>query len=806
MSRASYANAWGVDMATLALRRERVATNEGVTPAILLALLLICVTGSIATAGWTGNLGLALTPALSALVLGSLIAPTRARGWLAHLFMLTLGVPAATLFFLPAFPNLLTLEQRLNVIALIWRTWFSLRLAGENIVSIFLSKQGLLITDVAPPLEQRADTIDPIFLMILLYAMWMLAYLSAWFLYRRHQVWGAILLPGAAMVINLFYAQPQSGLYLGLFLLGVLLLLVRVNLNALEGMWRRAAVGYSTDITFDFISYGALFALLLILLAWILPPTAPGPEWLKVFDTLQAQWQEFEDNFQHNFFLRPAGRPQPSPFGGATLVIGGPPNLGQRPVMNVQATAGRYWRGTVYDKYMGFGWVSTHNDSLNLNANDARLGNAGDALRQEITQTVQVLLPESTILFAAAQPLRFDVPTEIRYAQPPASLSPALDLALARPRRALRAGDKYTAISAISIADEVALRRAARDYPEWIAANYLALPDDLPRRVRDLARTITAAAENPHDQAAALEAYLRTKITYNDSVSAPPAGRDGVDYMLFERPEGYCNYYASALAVLARAVGIPARVASGYALGDYRDGVYSVFEFNAHAWPELYFPGYGWIEFEPTASQPLIERPKRFAPTSDDSATTSATDRRSGREANADLLDDELNQNPGNRNVNWYTNVDESLRAALAAAAILAFAMLAALAARQWQFRARFARLAPSAQAYAEMIARAGWLSVRTQEHATPFETAQMIGEAIPQGATAVDRIASLYVRERYGARPLSPGESAALRVMRQDFRAAWRQRIVQHAMELVVARINRVIERINELGERAER
>jgi hypothetical protein len=276
--------------------------------------------------------------------------------------------------------------------------------------------------------------------------------------------------------------------------------------------------------------------------------------------------------------------------------------------------------------------------------------------------------------------------------------------------------------------------------------------------------------------------------------------------VLFDRLEGYCNYYASAMAVLARAIGIPARVASGYALGDYRDGVSSVFEFNAHAWPELYFPGYGWIEFEPTASQPLIERPRRSTSTSDDSASPGATDRRVGREANADLLDDELDQNPGNRNVNWYTNADASLRIALAAAVVLSLATLAVLAARQWQFHARFARLAPGAQAYAEMIARAGWLGVRATDIATPFEIAGRIGAAIPQGAAAVDRIASLYVRERYGARPLTPVESAALRGVRQDFRAAWRQRIVQRVMEFVVARLNHVIERINALGEQAAR
>ena len=83
-----------------------------------------------------------------------------------------------------------------------------------------------------------------------------------------------------------------------------------------------------------------------------------------------------------------------------------------------------------------------------------------------------------------------------------------------------------------------------------------------------------------------------------------------MDYVLFERPEGYCNYYASAMAVLARSVGIPARVASGYAVGSPSDdGLYHINEANAHSWPEIYLGELGWVEFEPTSARPEIVRP-----------------------------------------------------------------------------------------------------------------------------------------------------------------------------------------------------
>jgi hypothetical protein len=85
-----------------------------------------------------------------------------------------------------------------------------------------------------------------------------------------------------------------------------------------------------------------------------------------------------------------------------------------------------------------------------------------------------------------------------------------------------------------------------------------------------------------------------------------------VDYFLFDLKTGYCDYYATAMAVLARASGIPSRLSIGYASGNYYPelAIYRVSEANAHSWPELYFPGIGWVEFEPTASLPQIERPK----------------------------------------------------------------------------------------------------------------------------------------------------------------------------------------------------
>jgi hypothetical protein len=153
------------------------------------------------------------------------------------------------------------------------------------------------------------------------------------------------------------------------------------------------------------------------------------------------------------------------------------------------------------------------------------------------------------------------------------------------------------------------LRAAGSDYPDRVRETYLALPDGLPGRVRNLALDLTATQPTPYDRALAIESYLRT-IPYTLDIPSPPADRDLVDYFLFDLKRGFCDYDASAMVVLARAAGLPARLVVGYASGAYspEQARFVVTEADAHAWAEVYYPGFGWVEFEPTRGRPPIER------------------------------------------------------------------------------------------------------------------------------------------------------------------------------------------------------
>jgi transglutaminase-like putative cysteine protease len=137
---------------------------------------------------------------------------------------------------------------------------------------------------------------------------------------------------------------------------------------------------------------------------------------------------------------------------------------------------------------------------------------------------------------------------------------------------------------------------------------YVALPRYYAQRVSDLAHVLAGNEPSQYEKALALEAYLRG-LPYSYQVQPLPGGGDAVEQFLFDMRQGYCTYYASAMAVMARSLGIPARVAIGYATGEYDPavGAYIVRESDAHAWPELYINGQ-WLPFEPTPIRVLPAR------------------------------------------------------------------------------------------------------------------------------------------------------------------------------------------------------
>ena len=287
----------------------------------------------------------------------------------------------------------------------------------------------------------------------------------------------------------------------------------------------------------------------------------------------------------------------------------------------------------------------------------------------------------------------------------------------------------------------------------------------------------SAGATNPFDQAVAITQWLRDHITYDQNIDAPPTNVEPVDYLLFTSRRGYCNYYASAEVILLRSLGIPARLAGGFNQGkcDAATGTYHVLEENAHAWPEVFFPNYGWVEFEPTASEAPLVRPESLSASTTDTGSDEppVDDLENGRtthEENLQRGDDSTVPAPSQTPILliWLARIPWT--AVLVTLAVVALAVVAAglLSLRagliglenlgrpgRW-LMSRQGRVLPSAVGlvYMQLERVANWLGLSSNLSTTPFERSAALSLAMPVAQPGFETITAEYVAEQYSARP----------------------------------------------------
>lgn len=280
-----------------------------------------------------------------------------------------------------------------------------------------------------------------------------------------------------------------------------------------------------------------------------------------------------------------------------------------RVVMHVRigGNPGRFgmrWRGAVLSRFTGKAWSS----SLYGGVTASRLG------RFDLSPQV---LAENPYLLKSAREGR--VPTLMYRVHMEPTSTDTLFLAentfqlsgnfrqiVAHPGQSYRgmylahAAPRYEGVAAIGAPDVTKLRASGSEYPRSVTRDYLDLPAIDPQ-TRRLARSITREAGNPYDKALALENYLQRNFGYTLQLPATEPADPIADF-LFNRKQGHCEYFASAMAVMLRDQGIPARIVTGFRGGEFNDltGSYIVRARNAHAWVEAYFAGQGWVAFDPT--------------------------------------------------------------------------------------------------------------------------------------------------------------------------------------------------------------
>jgi transglutaminase-like putative cysteine protease len=270
--------------------------------------------------------------------------------------------------------------------------------------------------------------------------------------------------------------------------------------------------------------------------------------------------------------------------------------------------SGVYWRGVALQHFDGFQWTTAAANTV--------------VIPGEVTGSYHFALP--AIPPADLRPLRYRVlmeplDTTVVFLAPwPAELygrfAVSDDVPIAAHREYLVLGKddsvlrsapssariEYSALSELATVSPGELRAASADYPAEVRASSLQLPS-LDPRVVPLAQQITARATTPYDKAVALENYLQAHYAYTLNLAGSTPS-DPLAYFLFQARAGHCEYFATAMTVMLRAVGIPARYVTGFLPGEYNDvgGDYIVRASDAHTWMEAYFSPYGWITFDPT--------------------------------------------------------------------------------------------------------------------------------------------------------------------------------------------------------------
>ena len=584
---------------------------------------------------------------------------------------------------------------------------------------------------------------------------WLLGYIAGWYTFRRIQVWRVVIPIGIVLLsVVYYYSGPKPLLiYLAIFTLLALVFVAITYLSGEERRWRNEAVRYDRAIQFDFLRAGLLAALLALLMAWSLPGLKASAGVGEVLSGAGSPWRSFQDTWTRLFSsLRSYGAGTSDPYQD-TLVLGGPRTVGNTLVMDIRVSQelpyGVYWQAITYDTYVNGGWrvVESDVEPATHFPDDGPLNVPVSMAREVITQTVANYLPNSSFLYAAPEVVSTDrqMLVDATYDETGQALVTSL-----RSRFILRQGDQYQVASRVSTADAASLRAASTVYPQWVTDRYLQMPDTLTPQTLDLAAQLTAGHANPYDKAIAVRDYLRVNVDYNDQIAAAPEGVDPIHYTLFDLKEGYCTYYASAMAMMLRSQGVPSRVVSGYALGEYDPTArnYRVRAVNAHTWVEVYFPNYGWIHFEPTQSIPVAERP--------DSATAGEgltppvpvpnQDRQPTDDELADLeranslLDgvDPARDSGLLGNVAWWQ--------VAIGAALLLIAGLAIWAANRYNRGVE----GDVGRSYLRLGEWARWLGIPWRTTQTPYEQADALVTVVPQGQQPIRNLTRQYVLQLF--------------------------------------------------------
>jgi transglutaminase-like putative cysteine protease len=570
------------------------------------------------------------------------------------------------------------------------------------------------------------------------------------------------------LLINLSYVKQDVSFIVTIMLVALILLIARVQLTANLAQWQ--SLGLYTDrtwlrgITARIMQIASCMVVLTLVAGWLLPILSQPSAGVTFWNNLNNAWANVTQG--HISWQNPGSLIQPyqSPtnFFGDQLTIAGSVHLPTGEVMNYTSSAGpQYLAGFTYDHFDGHTWTSLSSATNQNYGANALLPT--DINLDSITTTTSVTIvqpPEDTkhYLFAPSQPSSFDISTTLYGDQMISAWTQANPLAK---------GEHYQVVSLLSNATPqnlsiVPLPQENTDY--WHAdtnystlmAYYVQLPGDLSPQVWKTTQQWTHGAANAYDALRKLEVHLsdQTQFTYSLDNPPVPANVDATSWLLQTR-RGYCTYYATAMTTMARQLGIPTRIVNGFSRGhlDQQRKVWVIDGSDAHSWVQAYFPGFGWINFDPTPGFSL-HNTNNPQPVTTPGATphpkqppTRSTPPALGKNAHPTPP----SGSPNSRNLSTTdatSQIDFLLGLSLTALIGSLLVLLVAIV------RYRWLSLYPNSTFIAGTFWRlcwlASWVGLAPRNWQTPYEYGRILCRHVPQQANLLGRLTELFVRERW--------------------------------------------------------
>ena len=482
----------------------------------------------------------------------------------------------------------------------------------------FASVAGRLFFSTSDFFGRRPVEDQIFFIALMSITFWIISSWAAFTLVRNQNYLGSVL-PGAIGLIiiqNYDSSIPGRLWFLAFFAFIALLLLGRLQYLQNKSSWRARRIFLSPDNSVDLTSSMAIAAGLIIVIAWTTPASLTSMKSaVKTWNQITRPWRQFTDKMENavSALESPSGGTR-GQFFGSQLALGRGFPLSDAVMFKVETPENipfeekpprYYWRGRTYDRFVNGQWYTS--------------GTVREDYSPTVTNPYNVnireLIPAHFVFNTGKTTfsLLYSPPEPIWVSRPGVTfISPAQsgkDLIAWHAYPALRGGETYQVDAILSNPNRQQLQEAGTNYPEWVTQKYLQLPKSFSPHIQDLAKGITTDAKTPFEKAIFITRYLRENIKYSQTIPEVPRNKNPLEWVLFEYKQAYCVYYASAEVLMLRSVGVPARMAVGFAQGKQDGKSFVVRRMDAHAWPEVFFPDVGWVEFEPTAGQAPLDRP-----------------------------------------------------------------------------------------------------------------------------------------------------------------------------------------------------